>query len=304
MKNGCLSFTGRAYFSVTDLLSDFPYACLGAFFRSPGGAFLRNQSCSFHGFQPLFSAIRDRNQSPRPEPALQLVFSGVAGADCPPENVLHEQQTESLSFLCAGPSRPDGGNGGSGGGTGGGHQRPGFARTGATRIGGSGSGRASGHGAGGGASLHLAADVPDDASALPRAARPCRPRFPAAESRRPAVSLARALAGRGLICELGIHHRSELNQYNLADDLIEAFRPLVDYYVVRQVSPRHLGDEYDSTLTKEDRHLLLDILNQYATILDKRYSIKHLTEKVAESLVGAFLDDDPDALILPALDKG
>lgn len=116
-------------------------------------------------------------------------------------------------------------------------------------------------------------------------------------------SLARALAGRGLICELGIHHHSELNQYNLADDLIEAFRPLVDYYVVQQVAPRHLGDEYDSALTKEDRHLLLDISNQYATILDKRYSIKHLTEKVAESLVGAFLDDDPDALILPALDK-
>ena len=86
--------------------------------------------------------------------------------------------------------------------------------------------------------------------------------------------------------------------------MIEAFRPLVDYYVVRQVTPRHLGDEYDSALTKEDRHLLLDILNQYATMLDKRYSIKHLTEKVAESLVGAFLDDNPDALILPALDKG
>lgn len=73
--------------------------------------------------------------------------------------------------------------------------------------------------------------------------------------------------------------------------------------MVQQVAPRHLGDEYDSALTKEDRHLLLDISNQYATILDKRYGIKHLTEKVAESLVGAFLDDDPDALILPALDK-
>ena len=34
---------------------------------------------------------------------------------------------------------------------------------------------------------------------------------------------------------LGIFHHSELNQFNLADDLMEPYRPLVDLYVASQV---------------------------------------------------------------------
>ena len=42
--------------------------------------------------------------------------------------------------------------------------------------------------------------------------------------------IAKLCVGYGLNCQLGIHHRSEYNRYNLVDDLIEPFRPFVDYY--------------------------------------------------------------------------
>lgn len=114
-------------------------------------------------------------------------------------------------------------------------------------------------------------------------------------------SLARDVAAKGLITEIGINHHSELNQYNLVDDLIESFRPLVDDYVMTKVAPFHVGIEYDSSLSKEDRHSIIDIMNQYGIILDKRYTIKHLTDMVVESLLNAISKDDAEQLVLPSI---
>lgn len=114
-------------------------------------------------------------------------------------------------------------------------------------------------------------------------------------------SIARSAAARGLITELGINHHSELNQYNLIDDLIESFRPLVDDYVLSKVAPFHLGDEYDSNLTKNDRHLLLDVINQYGIIIDRRYAVKHLAEITVGSFLDSILDDSIEPFKLPKL---
>lgn len=43
--------------------------------------------------------------------------------------------------------------------------------------------------------------------------------------------VARALVGVGFLPAFGLHHRSELNALNLADDIIEPFRPFVDALV-------------------------------------------------------------------------
>lgn len=48
-------------------------------------------------------------------------------------------------------------------------------------------------------------------------------------------SICRYLITYGLNPAFGIHHSSELNSFNLADDLIEPFRPIVDNYVARYV---------------------------------------------------------------------
>lgn len=46
---------------------------------------------------------------------------------------------------------------------------------------------------------------------------------------------ARCAAVYGLLPWEGLHHCSQLNQYNLADDLMEPFRPVVDLYVAANV---------------------------------------------------------------------
>ncbi len=116
-------------------------------------------------------------------------------------------------------------------------------------------------------------------------------------------SLARAIAARGLITEIGINHHSELNQYNLVDDLIESFRPLVDDYIVEKVAPFHIGDEYDSSLKVEDRHSIIDVMNQYGIMIDRRYTIKHLTDMVVESFIEAIMSDDAEILTLPSIEN-
>lgn len=114
-------------------------------------------------------------------------------------------------------------------------------------------------------------------------------------------SLARAVAARGLVAELGIDHHSELNQYNLVDDLIETLRPLVDDYILSRIAINHVGDADDAALTKADRHQIVDILNQYGIMVDKRYTIKHLTDRVVESFINAISQNDAELLHLPSL---
>ena len=47
------------------------------------------------------------------------------------------------------------------------------------------------------------------------------------------AAMARAVVGAGLAPGLGLHHRSRLNAFQLVDDLMEPFRPLVDHTVWR-----------------------------------------------------------------------
>jgi len=47
------------------------------------------------------------------------------------------------------------------------------------------------------------------------------------------AAMARAVVGAGMTPGLGLHHRSRLNAFQLVDDLMEPFRPLVDHTVWR-----------------------------------------------------------------------
>lgn len=61
------------------------------------------------------------------------------------------------------------------------------------------------------------------------------------------------IAARGYATQLGIHHRNSYNCFNLASDLMEPFRFLVDEIVLRQG---------DVPFTKEYKYQLLGLLNQ------------------------------------------
>ncbi len=114
--------------------------------------------------------------------------------------------------------------------------------------------------------------------------------------------IARHIASRGLIASEGIFHRSELNSFNLADDIIEPYRAIADEYVLSRVEPFH-ATEQDANLTKSDRELLVDILNYYVIINNKSFTLKHAIERTIESFVRAMEADDANLLVLPRIGR-
>lgn len=52
-------------------------------------------------------------------------------------------------------------------------------------------------------------------------------------------------------------------------------------------------------LNKDDRRHIVDVLNEYGIIENKRYTIKHLTDMVVESFVNAISQDEVDLFRLP-----
>lgn len=70
-------------------------------------------------------------------------------------------------------------------------------------------------------------------------------------------AIARAIAGAGLHPSLGIHHHNQYNNFCLADDLLEPFRPMVDLVAHSIIEAENNVSELD----KESRRKLLEILS-------------------------------------------
>ncbi len=66
-------------------------------------------------------------------------------------------------------------------------------------------------------------------------------------------AVARAIVGAGLLPILGVHHKNKYNAFPLADDLMEPFRPVVDFIVYEHF----LKNGHDFDLTKDLKSKLL-----------------------------------------------
>lgn len=71
-------------------------------------------------------------------------------------------------------------------------------------------------------------------------------------------AIARGLVAHGLLPSIGLFHRSEQNAFNLADDLIEPFRPVVDLHVAKNVP---LTAIEGAQLAPADKAALVALLN-------------------------------------------
>lgn len=65
-------------------------------------------------------------------------------------------------------------------------------------------------------------------------------------------TMNKEIVSKGYITQLGINHKSEFNQFNLACDLMEPFRPLVDKIVY---------ENCNLELNKNQKYKLIDVLN-------------------------------------------
>ena len=67
--------------------------------------------------------------------------------------------------------------------------------------------------------------------------------------------VCRSLTVYGLEPALGIHHHSQLNAFNLADDIMEVFRPMVDLCVYQ------MQEKERDFLTTEDKQILYHLIS-------------------------------------------
>ncbi|MBQ9486047.1 MAG: type II CRISPR-associated endonuclease Cas1 [Clostridia bacterium] len=92
--------------------------------------------------------------------------------------------------------------------------------------------------------------------------------------------LCRHLAARGFECSIGIFHKNQFNNFNLADDLIEPFRPLVDNFVYN-VCKGH-------TEIAEIKKTLFGIVNLNVKSGTEIHGLSNAAERFVESVLGFY----------------
>lgn len=107
---------------------------------------------------------------------------------------------------------------------------------------------------------------------------------------------ARALVAHGMLPTVGLFHSSEQNAFNLADDLIEPYRPIVDLHV----TTNRKTDE-DQELGPTDKSALVALLNVDVAMPRGVMSVLASVEQAAESLVRLYDGGSEQLLELPRL---
>jgi CRISPR-associated protein Cas1 len=111
-------------------------------------------------------------------------------------------------------------------------------------------------------------------------------------------AIARGLVAHGLLPSIGLFHASEQNAFNLADDLIEPFRPLVDLHVARSLHP---GQPESQELSPSDKVGLVALLNADVGMPRGEMTVLAAVEHATEALVRLFDGGSETMLELPRL---
>jgi CRISPR-associated protein Cas1 len=108
--------------------------------------------------------------------------------------------------------------------------------------------------------------------------------------------VARAIVAAGLIPSIGVFHRNRGNPFCLADDLLEPYRPYVDWKV--RIVATERGGEPWSLDDRTVRAALLSILNETVAVGGRRLPMLLGIQASAASLCRALTGEAPD-LALP-----
>ncbi len=111
-------------------------------------------------------------------------------------------------------------------------------------------------------------------------------------------AVARSLVAYGLLPTFGVFHRSELNAYNLADDMIEPLRPMVDM-VVKKLE---MEDELDIHMGKDIKSALLNVLVMEIRLNSENILILNICDIMAQTFVKAMKLNDASRLSLPTVE--
>lgn len=95
--------------------------------------------------------------------------------------------------------------------------------------------------------------------------------------------IARSIVAHGLAPFLGIFHCNQYNQFNLADDLMEVFRPIVDAYVFLN----YKGQE----LSSKEKAKLLNLINFNVIIDGQKQTLSYGIELFVQSYIKSLKEE-------------
>lgn len=101
------------------------------------------------------------------------------------------------------------------------------------------------------------------------------------------AAVARAICANGLFPSLGIHHNNNLNQFCLADDLFEIYRPFVDCLVFR------LWNEGETELIPDNKRYFANVLKIKVHINNIDTQLIQSMQYLVSSYVYALEDKNP-----------
>lgn len=104
------------------------------------------------------------------------------------------------------------------------------------------------------------------------------------------AAIARALVGHGLFPPMGLHHDSQLNAFNLADDILEPYRPFVDFTAMSRSA---------DASTTEGRRVLVSVLQAPCALLSRSHTLLTAIEATTAGLVRAIAEKDPALMPVP-----
>lgn len=107
-----------------------------------------------------------------------------------------------------------------------------------------------------------------------------------------AAKISSVLISHGLNPILGIHHKGQMNSFNLAYDFIEPFRPLIIYIVAK--NRKYIDFELNLTIRK----ILVNILNYPVKINNKYIRVKHAINWMIKSYI-SYLENSAIDFYLP-----
>ena len=107
--------------------------------------------------------------------------------------------------------------------------------------------------------------------------------------------VAKSLVAHGFNCVLGVHHISETNEFNLADDFMEPLRAIVDDWVASH------DDCYEEGLSKHVKGELVNLYNKEILFNGKEMKVRYAIDSMVRSYVTAIETNNPERLILPEM---
>lgn len=107
------------------------------------------------------------------------------------------------------------------------------------------------------------------------------------------------LVMRGLEVSMGIHHHSTENPFNLSDDIIEPFRPIVDQYVYEYI----LEPGYQE-FSPELNRVLVQVLYEKCILDNKSFMVGDAISKMVDSYLDCLEHNQIKHLLCPQIVEG